>query len=492
MSGCKRNGAAAHGKTAHIAIDPVTRIEGHLKADVTVEDGKVVDAKLSGGMYRGFETILRGRDPRDSSQIVQRICGVCPTAHATASVMAQDAAFGVKVTDNARITRNLVLGANYLQSHILHFYHLAAQDFVQGPSSAPFVPRYQNSDLLEDRNKDLAAVNAAAVDQYIEALDVRAICHEMVAIWGGKMPHVQGIVAGGASEMPTKDRIVEYAARFARVRKFVNEKYLPVVYTVGSVYKDMFKTGQGHKACIAYGVFPLDNAHSKFMMKSGVYYNGKDHEFDPKKIHEDVKYSWFDDSTSGLHYSEGKTVPAPHKEGAYSFVKAPRYDGVACEVGPLARMWVENPPLSPVGQKMLKEHFNIDAKRFRDLGEDAAFSLMGRHVARAEETWYMLDFIDQWLGEIKPDEETFTAFEIPESGEGTGFTEAPRGALLHYLDVKDSVINNYQIVSATLWNCNPRDDKGVRGPVEEALIGIPVPDVDNPVNVARLIRAFDP
>ena len=130
MSGCKRNGAAASGKTAHIAIDPVTRIEGHLKADVTVENGKVVDAKLSGGMYRGFEQILRGRDPRDSSQIVQRICGVCPTAHATASIMAQDAAFGVKVTNNARVTRNLVLGANYLQSHILHFYHLAAQDFV--------------------------------------------------------------------------------------------------------------------------------------------------------------------------------------------------------------------------------------------------------------------------------------------------------------------------------------------------------------------------
>jgi len=136
---------------------------------------------------------------------------------------------------------------------------------------------------------------------------------------------------------------------------------------------------------------------------------------------------------------------------------------------------------------MLKEKFGMDAKRFRDLGEDAAFSLMGRHVARAEETWYILDFIDSWLKEVKPDEETFTAFEIPETGEGTGFTEAPRGALLHYLNVKDSKIDNYQIVSAT-----PRDDKGVRGPVEEALVGIPVPDIDNPVNVARLIRAFDP
>ncbi|MFV0347495.1 MAG: NiFeSe hydrogenase large subunit HysA [Halodesulfovibrio sp.] len=492
MSSCARKGAAGHGKTAHIAIDPVTRIEGHLKAEVTVEGGKVVDAKLSGGMYRGFETILRGRDPRDSSQIVQRICGVCPTAHATASVMAQDAAMGTKITTNGRITRNLILGANYLQSHILHFYHLAAQDFVQGPDSAPFVPRYKNSDLLTDRNKGLAAVNAAAVDQYVEALDVRQICHEMVAMFGGKMPHAQGLVAGGASEIPTKDRLIEYAARFDKVKEFVVNKYLPVVYTVGSQYKDLFAVGQGHRACIAYGVFPLNDEMTKFMMKSGVYYDGKDHALDPSKIHEDVKYSWFDDSTTGLHYSKGQTKPTPHKEGAYSFVKAPRYDGVACEVGPLARMWVENPPLSPIGQKALKEHFGLNAKNFRDLGEDAAFSLMGRHVARAEETWYMLSFIEQWLKEVKPGEETYVKPEIPASGEGTGFTEAPRGSLLHFLKIEDGKIDNYQVVSATLWNCNPRDDKGQRGPVEEALIGIPVPDIENPVNVARLIRAFDP
>lgn len=491
MSGCKRTGAAA-GKTTKIAIDPVSRIEGHLKAEVTVEGGKVVDAKLSGGMFRGFENILRGRDPRDSSQIVQRICGVCPTAHATASVMAQDKAFGTKITTNGRIVRNLVLGANFLQSHLLHFYHLAAQDFVQGPDSAPFVPRYEHSDLLADRNPALGSVNKAAVDQYVEALDVRQVCHEMVAMFGGKMPHAQGLVAGGTTEIPTKDRILEYAERFYRVRKFVEEKYVPVVYTVGSVYKDLFKIGQGHRAAIAYGVFPLNDEENEFMLKPGVYFDGKDHEFDHKQIQEFVKYSWFEDEDTGLHFSEGKTRPAPHKEGAYSFIKAPRYNGVACEVGPLARMWVHNPELSPMGQKALKEQFGITAKRFRDLGEDAAFSLMGRHVARAEEAWYMLDFIEKWLNEVKPGEETFVKPELPETGEGIGFTEAPRGALLHYLNVEDSVIDNYQIVSATLWNCNPRDDKGQRGPVEEALIGVPVSDIDNPVNVARLIRAFDP
>lgn len=146
MSQAATPAAGAEGQEIKIAIDPVTRVEGHLKIEVEVKDGKVVDAKCFGGMYRGFEQILKGRDPRDSSQIVQRICGVCP-AHATASVMAQDEAFRVKVTTNGRTTRNLILGANYLQSHILHFYHLAALDFVKGPDVSPFVPRYENADL---------------------------------------------------------------------------------------------------------------------------------------------------------------------------------------------------------------------------------------------------------------------------------------------------------------------------------------------------------
>ena len=203
-------------KKTTIAIDPVTRIEGHLKAEVVVENGKVVDAKLTGGMYRGFESILRGRHPRDAAQIVQRICGVCPTAHATAASIALEKASGTAVPSNGRATRNLILGANYLQSHILHFYHLAGQDFIQGPDTAPFMPRYAKPDLRLP-----PAINAVGVDQYVEALEVRAVCHEMVALFGGRMPHVHGILAGGASEIPTKEKLVEYAARFKNFCKFL-------------------------------------------------------------------------------------------------------------------------------------------------------------------------------------------------------------------------------------------------------------------------------
>jgi len=186
---------SANTKKFKISIDPITRIEGHLKAEVEVKNGVVVDARMSGGMYRGFEQILVGRDPRDASQITQRICGVCPTAHATASSLALDDAFGVTLTDNGRIARNLILGANFIQSHILHFYHLAALDYVNGPDTAPFIPRYKNNDIRVTKE-----INDAAVGQYLEALEIRKICHEMVALLGGKMPHVQGIVVGGTTD----------------------------------------------------------------------------------------------------------------------------------------------------------------------------------------------------------------------------------------------------------------------------------------------------
>ena len=469
-----------------IAIDPVTRIEGHLKAEVVVENGKVVDAKLTGGMYRGFESILRGRHPRDAAHIVQRICGVCPTAHATAASIALEKASGTAVPSNGRATRNLILGANYLQSHILHFYHLAGQDFIQGPDTAPFMPRYAKPDLRLP-----PAINAVGVDQYVEALEVRAVCHEMVALFGGRMPHVHGILAGGAAEIPTKEKLVEYAARFKKVRKFVEEKYLPVVYLVGSQYKDLGAFGQGYRNALCVGVFPLDDEGKEFVFKAGAYQDGKDMPFDVKRVTEDVKFSWFADSTSGKPFTKGENVLEVDKKGAYSFVKAPLYNGKPMEVGPLARMWVNNKPISPIGQKLFKEYFGLDVKNFRDMGEDLAFSLLGRHVARAEESYLMLDVVERFLKEVRPDEETFS-MPVMKDSEGFGFTEAPRGSLMHFTKVRNGKIDNYQIVSATLWNCAPRNDTGMRGALEEALIGVPVPDIENPVNIARLIRAFDP
>lgn len=480
MAGCKPQAVpVGAGKTIKVAIDPVTRIEGHLKAEVEIKNGVVSDARIFGGMYRGFEQILTGRDPRDATQITQRICGVCPTAHATASSLALDDAFNVQLTPNGRIARNLILGANFLQSHILHFYHLAALDYVNGPDVAPFIPRYEKNDVRVPKD-----INDVAVSQYLEALEMRKICQEMVALLGGKMPHVQGVVVGGTTEIPTLEALNAYSDRFQKVKKFIMEKYIPLVYLLAGPYGDLLKTGGGYQNCVAWGVFPMDDAGNT-LLKRGVFTDGKDAEVDTDLIKEYVKYSYFDDSTTGLNPGQGKTVPDPHKKDAYSFIKAPRYNNKPHQAGPLARMWVTNPELSKTGQEKL------GVKKMRDIG-DAAFSILGRHVARAEETAMVADAVERWLYEAKPGKETFVPSPVPDSSEGLGLTEAPRGALLHYIDIKDKKIANYQVTSATIWNANPMDDMGQRGPMEQALIGVPVPDPENPVNVGRLIRSFDP
>ena len=470
-----------------IAIDPITRIEGHLKASVQVEDGKVVDARVSGGMYRGFETILKGRDPRDASQITQRICGVCPVSHALASSMALEKAAGVTPPHNARLTRNLMQGANFLQSHILSFYHLSGQDFIQGPDTPPFLPRYKEPDLRLD-----ATLNAVGLDEYLEALNVRRTCHEMVALFGGRMPHVQGILAGGTAASPSKDQIADYASRFQDVRAFVEQRYLPIVYLIASHYQDLCAMGEGYATALSMGVFPLDDEEQTFLFKPGVYYEGQDQPFDPMKVEEYVKYSWYAGDDNGRLFSESDTVVDVNKAAAYSFSKAPRYDGRPMEVGPHARMWVNNTALSPTSQRLAREYLGIEAKNFRDLGKTFVFSIMGRHLARAEEACTITAAMQQWLAEMEAGGKTYTAFDVPRHAEGFAFTEAPRGSLLHYTSIRDGNIDNYQILPATMWNCSPRDGMDQRGPVEQALIGVTVPHPESPVNVGRLIRAFDP
>ena len=311
-----------------IAIDPVTRIEGHLKAEVVVENGKVVDAKLTGGMYRGFESILRGRHPRDAAQIVQRICGVCPVAHATASSLAIEAVCGVEVPENGRIARNLMLAGNYLQSNILHFYHLGGQDYFHGPDTVPFIPRYRNPDLRLSEEQ-----NTLAMDEYIEALEVRQVCHQLVALFGGRMPHLQGILGGGAAQIPDRETILEYAARMKQVRKFVENRYLPLVYTIASRYMDMFEMAHGYKNALCVGVFPLAKKGEQFF-NAGAYINGRDEPFDGNRILEDVRYSWFEPAPSGTPLQKSESNPQVDKEGAYSFIKAPLYAGHRVEVGP--------------------------------------------------------------------------------------------------------------------------------------------------------------
>ena len=477
-----------------IKIDPITRIEGHLAIEAVVDDGLVKEATSAGTLFRGFEIILRDRDPRDANRLTQRICGVCPTAHATASALCLDDAFGLtnKIPDNAKLIRNLIFGSNFLQSHILHFYHLAALDYVDAVGVlgdlAPFVPRYEGDYRVTGQK------NAELVNHYVRALDIRRKCQEMLAIFGGKMRHNVGIVPGGITEKLTEDKVTNFLWRLNEIRDFIDNVYIPDVIAVAKAYSDYFEIGRGCQRMLAYGGFDLpprllgEDKSGGQLFKSGVVSPDlQPEEFASENITEDVKHSWYTDSSSGKNPAQGETKPDLKKKQAYSFIKSPRYEGKVCELGPLARM-VNN---YIQGDAKVKKLVDSVLGEF-NTGVNTLFSVLGRHAARALESKLVADAMVDWLTSLKPVEPTIVDSQIPEQGEGAGLTEAPRGAVGHWITVKDKKIDRYQVITPTAWNASPKDDKDQPGAVEQALIGTKVRDKDNPFELVRIVRAFDP
>ncbi len=499
---------------AKILIDPITRIEGHLSIEIDVQNGKVVDAKSIGDMFRGYERIFAGRNPLDANQLSQRICGVCPISHGIASSKCLEGAFGIKPNDNGRILRNLMLGANYLHSHLIHFYHLAALDYVDitallkytgGDSKinnlkgwvenelkvkkgradaitagAPFLPRYEGNFYIKDVDTNISAING-----YVKALEMRMKAHKMVAAIGGRAPHAIGLVPGGVTQVPTRAMIREYKKHIKEIQNFIDDEYLAHVKAVAGEFKDYFKIGT-FANFMSYGLFDLDNDDKKFFLQRGIAYGTKLDVFDPNRIREQVQYARYS-SGSNLHPYDGQTVPNPQKNGAYTWLKAPRYDGKAMEVGPLARVVISY--LS--GNKAVKSQVDaLLAEVKQDL--PAVFSTLGRHAARAIETKLIAAELYNWIDQLEVNGKPRSTFEIPDSGEGMGLVEASRGALGHWIRVKDKKIANYQCVVPTTWFCGPRGDDGKRGPVEEALLNTPIADVNNPIEAARVVRSFDP
>jgi hydrogenase large subunit len=496
-------------KSATITIDPVTRIEGHMRVDVVVDGGEVKDARASGTLWRGFENILVGRHPLDAVRLTQRVCGVCPMIHGTASANALDAALGVadKIPPNGRIVRNILLASNYLQSHILHFFTLAALDYVDvaaladydGPETdlkavrcfidrkdlAPFFPRYEG-DYRCDKKTNIDLVRG-----YLKALQVRRVCHEIISVWGGKMPHSVAVVPGGVTSEVTADKIAFTLSRLGEVRDFVEEVYIPAVYTVANAYADYFDIGAGCRRYLAYGAFNLDDASTDPLARKRLFpsgYIGADGRLaaaNADKITEDVAHSRYTDDCAAPP-AQGKTVPAPDKAGAYSWVKAPRYDGAPAEVGPLARTLI-----GYAAGEAIKPHVQA-ALRTARLEAAKLQSVLGRHLARALESRLLADAIADWLGQLKLGEPAAVALTIPDEARGAGLVDGPRGALGHWIEIKNRLIGLYQLVVPTTWNGSPRDSSGSPGPIEQALIGAKVEDRDNPLEVVRIIRSFDP
>lgn len=496
---------------SRIVIDPITRIEGHLKIDTVVEDGVVKQVQSSGNLFRGIELILRGRDPRDAQVITQRICGVCPQSHGVAAALCVDSAFGIsdKIPDNARIIRNLIQGAHVAQDHVLHFYHLAALDYVditdvakyEGKNSdlnsvkdfigrgelGPFVPRYEGDYRLPPE------LNQQATAHYLEAFEIRRIGQEMVSIFSGKIPHSVGIVPGGVTTTPTVDMIISFLWKLKKLQDFIDNTYIPDVLAVAGAYPDYCEIGVGCKNLLSYGAYDLEGNDPDYTQRKRLFNQGvtsadlKPGKLDITKINESVRYSWYQDSSSGRHPNRGETKPEYGKEGAYSWIKAPRYDGKVYEVGPLAKVAVNYANGDPVIKNLVDS-----ALAQLKAPPSALFSVMGRHLARALSAKFIADNLEKWLLELKPGEPTFVEYTIPEEAMGVGLTDASRGALGHWIEIKEQKIVNYQCVVPTTWNASPRDDAGNPGPMEQAIMGTKVKDKDNPFEIARIVRSFDP
>jgi hydrogenase large subunit len=447
-------------------MDPVTRIEGHLKVEVSIDsvggEDQIVDARCTGTLFRGFETILEGRAPTDAPVLTQRICGVCPVSHGMASVMALEDAAGFQVPANARVLRNLVLGANFIQSHILHFYLLSMVDFVQGPQAPPWAPAW-DVDLRSDPRLD------ELVGHMVLSLEARRRAHEMGAIFGGRVPSPHAFHAGGFTAVPIPERVHDFRNQLEYLTTFIDKVYLPDVEALSEVYSDYRQIGGGHQNLLAFGVFDLDPQGTNKLFAPGRVTGGSTNvqPVDPSDITERVLNSWYEDTTDNLNPADGETTPIFPKTNGYSWLKAPRFLDEPFEAGPLARMWI-----------------NGDYRE--------GISVMDRHLARAYEALIVAKAMRGWLDELDEDASVWQNYGDPWSGTGVGLTEAPRGALGHWVSIDNNQLANYQVITPTCWNASPNDGLGFAGPLEEALVGTPVIDPARPVEALRVIHSFDP
>lgn len=526
-----------------VVVDPLTRIEGHLRIEVEVEKGKVKDVRSCGTLFRGLEMILKGRDPRDVQHFTQRTCGVCTYTHALASTRAlEDAIFNASHKDipaNATYIRNLVLGQLFLHDHIVHFYHLHALDWVDvtsalqaDPSKAASLANSISSrptkaeDLraVQDKLKAFVAsgqlgpftnayflgghpayylepeANLVATAHYLEALRVQVEAARGMAVFGGKNPHPQFLVAGGVTcyDALTPERIKEFEEIYKKTAAFVRDVYIPGLLLVAGAYKDWAGIGGTHDF-MTMGDFPKAGGERKLesrWLKPGIIYNrdlAHVQDFDPTKISEHIRHSWYDGDKADNPYDE-KTEPKFTHMGnkdRYSWLKAPRYDEHSTETGPLACVLVNyakgNPDIKPLVDMVLQK---------LSVGPEALFSTLGRTAARGIETLAiankMASMLEEFKDNIRSDKQIVEDLEVPQESKGVGFVEAPRGGLSHWIRIEKGRVGNFQLVVPTTWNLGPRDANNVLGPCEEALMGTPIADPKRPVEILRTVHAFDP
>ncbi|AOV16560.1 hydrogenase [Acidihalobacter aeolianus] len=555
-----------------VVVDPITRIEGHLRIEAETDaSGLITRASSAGTMVRGIEIILRGRDPREAWAFAQRICGVCTLVHGIASVRAVENALAYPIPPNAELIRNLMIAAQYVHDHVMHFYHLQALDWVDVVSALKADPR-KTSELAQSlsnyalsspghfadvQNKIKGLVesgqlgifangywghpayklppeaNLMAVAHYLDALAWQREVVKLHTIFGGKNPHPNFVVGGvpcaisvdaestGATAGATAVNMVGLAIVsnvIDRMLQFVDQVYVPDILAIAGFYKDWATRGEGIGNFMTYGDFPSKgiNDLGGFLIPRGVIVDrdlSHIEEVDlnaEDQIKEYVAHSWYDYSggkQEGLHPYNGETVlnytgPQPPYEhldvdASYSWLKSPRWRGKAVEVGPLARMLM----LYASGNHESRGLVDSTLSKL-DLPVQGLFSTLGRVAARTLETKFIVDQMRGWYNQLianikAGDLSTFNAAHWdpstwPSTAKGVGFTEAPRGALAHWVVIKNGLIDNYQAVVPSTWNAGPRDAAGQDGPYEAALKGTQMADTQQPLEILRTVHSFDP
>lgn len=525
-------------------IDPITRIEGHLRVEMEVENGVVADAWVSGGCFRGMELVVQNRTPEDAAQIVERICGVCPVSHAHASSIAGDKAYGITISNNARIVRNLLEGAQFLHSHILWLYNLAALDYVnplnalQANVDDAYAVALENglalhSDLNQLYEKlaafadngqlsifsgnwfdadggeayvDNPEANLILTSHYLEALKMQARSSEMAALLGGKMPHVMTSIPGGNMWVPTESKLDDLLAMATEVRDWVNDTVLADTVMLAKLYPEVLTFGKGCGRYIAWGVFegpdwPYGDNYTEQMLNRYLPMAVLDEQFQASDVQENLitEYmgrSWYKGSETYIspYFITDPDFTEYNVDDRYSWVKAPAYDGKPMEAGSMARIFAAYVRGVPFIKEQVDAVLGILGAKPGDL---AAFqSTLGRTAIRQIETIYIANLMVEWVNElaeaIKGGDSEYFREPARLTGEGTGFWEAPRGALYHSEKVVDGKIEGYQIIIPSTWNLAPINGDGEHGPLEQALIGVPVADIEKPINALRTVHSFDP
>jgi hydrogenase large subunit len=539
-----------------ITIDPISRIEGHLRIDVEVDNGAVSNAWASCTMWRGIENILLGRDPREAWLFTQRFCGVCTTVHAMASVRSVEDALKMEIPLNAQYIRNLMLIAHGLHDHIVHFYHLSALDFVdvmQIPKADPkktaalaekLSPWTRNSanefKAAQQKVNAVAAsgqlgifangywghpamklppeVNLLAFAHYVQALEYQRKANQIVGMLGSKTPHVQTLQVGGVSNAINldnqatlnMDKLAAIKLLFDEVIPFVQQVYLVDACAVAALYNDWFKIGRGVTNYLAVPDLPLDTKGSQYDLPGGYIMDGNvsgvhafktaaDQDF-RAGVAEDVAHAYYKGGT--LHPWKGETVPDFtdfHPEGKYTWVKAPRFQGRPMQVGPLAQVLVGYAQGHALTRKWTDYALDqISAVAGKKITVNDLHSTMGRYAARAIRTAMLAELAQKhWQLLVENiGKGDVTTFNPPSFTSGTstgvGTHEAPRGTLSHWVVVDNGKIANYQAVVPTTWNASPRDAAGTPGPYEASLLHTPIADPEKPLEVLRTVHSYDP